>query len=269
MNSTICNYFSCYDSIDSLSSRLTDFGNFFILPILNTYSFFTNLICIIVFLNKKLNGETNQILLLISFSDFINVIFRVLLMPARCGIYCSIGYSYLMKFYELNIFLLLGNILLTFVIFLYIYLAIIKLLSFSKKKRISTFSIRKSKLKICLALLVSTIVNSPNYLFTRNISLIGYLNIRNSTNNVIDLRPLYRVRSAIDPISILDELLFVLTFTKGFLMVIILLIINLTAYIKLKFYLKRKISREKKSSMYKLKILFDFVFNFYNLSKHC
>lgn len=214
-------------------------------------------------MNKKLVGETNEILLLISISDFLNNIIRILLMPARCGIYCSIGYSYSMKFYELYIFLLLGNIKLTFVIFLYIYLAFIKLLAFSKKIKKNTFSIKKCKFKIFLAYLVATLVNLPNYLFTRQISHFGYLNIRNSTNHEIDLRPLYNIENTVDKKTVYDELLFALTVFKGFLMIIILLVINLAAFIKLKLYLRKKISREK--SKYRSKSIF--AINFYQIIK--
>jgi len=153
-----------------------------------------------------------------------------------------------MKFYELYVFLLLGNIQLTFVIFLYIYLALIKLFSFSKKIKRNTFTIRNGKLKIFMALLVSTIVNFPNYIFTREISMIGYLKIRNSTNHVIDLMPLYRVDSSLDKNQIYDELLFVLTVLKGFMMIVILIVINMTVLIKLKLYLRKKILNAKNRS---------------------
>ena len=246
MNLTLYNNLSCYDSIDSLSTRFTDFVNFIILPIINTCSFFTNLVCVIVFLNKKLKGETNQILLLISLADFLGSIFRAAIMQARCGIYCTIGHSYPMKFYELYIFILTGNIRITFVIILYNFLALIKLLAFSTKIRKNSFSIRKNKKEIFIVLLISTLVNLP-YVFTRKITHFGYLNIRNSTNYVIDLQPLYRIESTIDKKSIFDQLLFALTLIKGLLMIIILLMINVVAFIRLKLYLRQKMSKNIQS----------------------
>ena len=242
MNITICNNLSCYDSVDSFTSRLTDFGNFIISPIINTYSFLANLFCVIVFLSKKLKGETNQILLLISLTDFIGSIFRALIMPARCGLYCSIGYTYSMKFYELYIFLLQGNTRVTFIIFLYNYLAFIKLSSFSNKIKKDT---GVNKLIVIFGLLISAIVNIPNDLLTRKISHFGNLIIRNSTYHIIDSIQLYRIESTIVKKSIIDQFLFVVNILKGFLMVMLLLAINMSAFVKLKIHIRKKIYRDR------------------------
>jgi hypothetical protein len=237
---------ACYTSLDTLTTRLTDIGNVFILPIVNVYSFILNLFCIIVFTHKNMSGEVNELLLLVSISDFIFSFICVFLVLARCGIYCSFGYSYILRIYEQYIFLFLGNVCLSFTILIDTYLASIKLAAFSGKLKKTSFSIRKGKFIIFVAIFIASIVNLPIYVLSRKIKLIGYW-IKQNQSNFFYLEPLYSVMSIVAKNSIFDYLLFSLTIIRGLFLLVLLSILNTIVYIRLKLYMKKKKANQRKT----------------------
>ena len=232
----------CYNSLSTLTSRLTDIGNVFVLPVVNVFSFILNLLCILVFLQKKMTGEVNELFLLVSIADFIFSFICVFLVLARCGFYCSFGYSYILRIYEQFIFLYMGNICLSFTILIDNYLAFIKLSSFSTKLKKQPFSIRTGKLKIFIFLLVASVVNLPIYVLSRRIKLIGYW-----IKEYGYLEPLYSVSNIIVKNSIYDYLLFSLTIIRGLFLLIFLSILNFIVYIRLKLYMKKKKLNQRKT----------------------
>jgi hypothetical protein len=229
----------CYTSLDTLTTRLTDIGNVFILPIVNFYSFILNLLCIIVFTRKKMTGEVNELFFLVSIADFIFAIVCIFLVLARCGVYCSFGYSYILRIYEQFVFLYIGNVCLSFTILIDNYLAFIKLSAFSGKIKKQSFSIRKGKLKIFIVIFIASLVNLPIYVLSRRIKLIGYL-IKEDESNLFYLEPLYSVSNIVVKRSIFDYLLFALTIIRGLFLLIFLSILDLIVYIRLKLYMRKK-----------------------------
>ena len=98
----------CYSSRNEISSRITDIGNVFILPSVNIASLTFNILCVIVFSNKKMTGEVNELSLLISLADVIFSIICAFLVLARCGNFCSFSNSFSIKVYEQFIYLFFG-----------------------------------------------------------------------------------------------------------------------------------------------------------------
>ena len=98
-----------YYSLQSLSSILIDTLNFYFLPFISMYSFICNILMVIVFTNKRLNGDVYQYLLFDSLVGTFYFSISTFIFLIRCGVYCPYGYDYTSKFYELYLYFFIGK----------------------------------------------------------------------------------------------------------------------------------------------------------------
>lgn len=236
-----CLELKCHYHLYELTNEILDVGNTVILPIINIFSLVTNLISIIIFLSKKMNHGINHYLLVISISDFIFSLACLFMPFIRCGTFCSFSYSYWSKFFELYFYIFITNSCLLFSLLIDIEMTTKKLLSFSTKlKKFSSFKIRENKLRLFFIILSAFCSNVPIYLLSREIKIFGYFVA--SRNNITSFEPLYDIENnSIGNNNIVKWILFGLTLFKGIFLISILLIINVTVFIKFKIYMENRI----------------------------
>jgi hypothetical protein len=252
MNQTIiedlCVNKTCYESLFNITSRIADLGNVFILPFINTYGIITNTLCIIVFSSKRLKSDIYLFMLLTSISDLIMAISWSLSFIIRCGAYCNFGYNYGAKQYEQIIYYYLGNTCLSFSIFNDLYLAFTKMFSLSNNTSKRTFLIQHRYKIISILITLSILINIPVYLISRKVTFIGYLIVRNDSNNnkindsVIYLKSLYSVKNNFFANDVRGRIfLLILIIIRGLFLLIILATINLIVLYRFKIYIIKKI----------------------------
>lgn len=232
-----------YESVDDLSLKLVDIANIFVLPFLCAIGIVLNLASIFVILKLTLKTELYQFMFLNSFVDLLFFIFSIFMALVRCGRYCSLGYTYLSKIYELYIYLYVGNVLLMFITLLNLFTSFNRLISFSKLI-VTKPSIVSFRIKLLVLLLISIVSNLPNYVLTRNVIQIGILRkLEQNSNNstVYSAEGIYSVESIkFSLIGAVKAILFIINLARGFLLMIILFILNVMIAVKLKLHLNRK-----------------------------
>lgn len=246
MNSTLLTK-PIYNSTASLSSRVTDIANVFVLPPICVFGIVLNIFCIIVVSRKELSGELYTFILFHSICDLIFLVINVFTCIVRCGIYCAYGYAFLSKVWELYIHLFTGNSFLLFGTGLDIVVAFNRLFSFSstQPKLIDRFNKIDLKIKCLVLAILSALANTPSYIITRNVQLIGYLesSYYDSGDNSTDVsfQPLYQaLTNALGKSEPMIVFLFVLTLFRGVIPLFALFFINLVIAYRFKMHVKKK-----------------------------
>jgi hypothetical protein len=180
-NYTNINKLPVFRNVMELTTSYIDIGNTFILPPICIIGIITSLICIIVLKNIKLG--VNQYFYIASISDLIFSVTCFSIGFIRCGSFCSFGYSYIARIFELYVYTFLTNSCLLFSLLIDLLITIIKKLkSFSIKYRsmAKAFNINENKIQISIILAVSLSVNTIIFPLTREVNQFGYL-ITNDT----------------------------------------------------------------------------------------
>ena len=218
-----------FNSLTQISPYYIDIVNTFILPFISLIGIVTSLMCIIVL--KNLKTGVNQYLLLFSISDFVFALSCLSIGFIRCGSFCSFSYSYGSKFVELYIYIFITNSCIVFSLLIDLDVTIKKLKLFSIKYRnqIKVFLIKDNKLRIFIHVSISLLVNVLIYFITRQVNIFGYLDNDNSTN----IETLYTVSNTlVAKDKTVQDFVFALTILRGFVLILLLLIINFTVLFK-------------------------------------
>lgn len=233
-----------FRSLDELSEETIDLVNIYVLPAVCLIGIILNFLSIIILVRLRFKTELYKLMLSISISDFLFLLLSIFLVIFRCGRFCPYGYTYISKFYELYFYLYLGNVLLMFVLVINLLICYNRIRSFSSRSvNADSFSFR---CKIFLVLLITCIANIPNYAMTRYVKKIGLLRpLPNDTGKkwqhemqIYSVEPLDF--SLIEWVKIL---LFVINLARGFILMIILFLLNLIIAIKLRHYIKERVKK--------------------------
>lgn len=228
-----------FNSTDFLSTIITDIANVFVLPPLCLIGMLLNLICIIVILQPELKGEIYSFMLFHSICDFIFLLICFFTFIIRCGSFCKHSYTYGAKTYELFIYLFIGNSFLQFDTLIDILVSFNRLNSFSLNYKNPTSSINKFKgfdlkSKCILLIICSLLLNAPSYLITRSVQKIGLLQTQN-------YEPIYSIATNwIGENVLITSLLFILSLSRGFLLLMLLFVLNIIIGCKFKKHMEQK-----------------------------
>lgn len=232
-----------YSSIEELSLKVTDIANVFILPLIGVIGIICNLLSILIISNQEIKGEMYKYMLINSFADLFYLLVCLSVGIIRCGRFCSIGYKYEAKIFELYVYLFVGNVLLLFNNLVNIHMAFRRLISFSKSsKKQNIISIRVTSVVVVL---ISILLNIPNYIISREVSQIGilvdprYANI--TETSLIMGEPIYSVKlNLFNKSNIAKVFLSVINILRGLIVLILLFILNIIIAFKFRRHLKKK-----------------------------
>lgn len=238
-----------YNSTLGLTSRLADIFSVFVLPVVLLIGLLLDFISIYVItslINKYLKRsaknpnknksrlEIFRYLLLTQISDVLFCITRLFIFIIRCGSYCSLSYSFAAKAYEIYIYLYVSNICALFGMLLEISISINRIMTFSSKKITG-----EPYKRICFILfIISVIVSAPNYIVSRSVTPIGILETKNNKSEI-----LYGVSNnfiAKNPFG--QIILFIIALLRGFILYILLFILNLVIAYKYKIYIRTRLA---------------------------
>lgn len=224
-----------YNSKLSLSSRITDIFNLYILPAISISGIVIKIMSIKI-LTKILKKKENyasmfHYMLTNETIDLFNCFIIVFTALFRCGPYCPFGYTYLSKLYELIFYLYTTNMLQQIQTLLEISFSIERLQSFTAKKK-SQITFRT---KLFIWVVTAVVITAPNYVLSRTVAPIGVL----ITNNKTEV--LYGVVNNFISNNFYGQIfLFILNLVRGFMLFNVLLIVSIIVVIKFRFHLKSK-----------------------------
>ena len=234
-----------YYSLEDLSNRTIDIINVFVLPFINLYSLICTIISIIIFYNLKSRQTIHRLMLIESIAGIFYCLLNAFICLFRCGVFCSHGYSYGAKFYEIYIYIYIGKTIELFILLIDLNLSIIKYRSFSVNTRSSK---KKSRMYFTVLvtafLILSFLLNISPVILERSIHQVGYLaanvTVYNETVTIIE-RSLYVVTKS----DLSSDLFYIysiqlITILIGPFLLIVLVIVNLMVSFKLKKFIQNK-----------------------------
>jgi len=229
-----------FNSTESFSSRLIDIIYFYFIPISALFGiiiFKTITIYVLSIILKKNKPDfIYYYLLAFEISDSIIGIILSFIGLFECGSYCSLSYNYITKLFELVFFTYGTNVALQFQTFLEITLALKRIEIFSSNKKITNTNFKK---KLLFLVILSMVLVSPGCLINRNIIPIGILiNSQNKEEILYSIK-----KTDWSQIEIWKIILLLIDLSRGFLMYILLLVINIIVVIKFKIYYKNKMNK--------------------------
>ena len=229
-----------YSTLDSLTAKITDIGNTYILPAICVFGIFTNFISMIVLYKMDLKNSIYKFMLIVSIRDFIYLFLPVFLTIFRCGALCSYGYKYESKVYELYIYLFIGNSIMTFGNMLDIFVSLNRLLAFSSTSpKASEISF---KWRCIVSGIFAIIINILVIILPKSIQKIGLLTTFDATNSThIIYEVLYSVKlSNIGKNQIGQLIVTILTFVRTTFLIFFLFLINVIVGLKFSRHIHKK-----------------------------
>lgn len=226
-----------YNSTSSLSTRLSDVFNVFVLTPICFIGIFFNLSSVIILIqiirNKKDKRNVFTYMLLNQLVDLLFCIINIFVIVIRCGQYCSYAYTYYAKLYEQYVFLFIGNCVSLFGTLLEISINYDRIKSFNSNKKPNLVSF---KTKCFILIIFVLLINTPIYLVARNVTLIGVL-----TNDKDSY--LYLVLSNQIGQNFYGKLfIFILTLLRGLVLLNVLFCLNLYIVLKFKNHMRKKLA---------------------------
>jgi hypothetical protein len=234
------------NSTISLSTRLGDFIFVYILPVICTVGCLLKLFSIYILTilvkrkDKKRNlGNIYKYMLVSEISDLLIGLITGFVALFRCGHICEkshFSYDFNTKVFELIFYSYLATVIQQFQTFLEFSLAIERIQAFSLRTAATTTTIKKAnnlRKKIIIMLIVAFLITLPNYLLSRSITPIGILKnkiLYSITTSKFAQNKYWKIG------------LFILTLARGFLLYIILLILNIIIVIKYNKFIKNKLT---------------------------
>lgn len=247
MASTVPSNYKIYNSTASLSSRISDIANVFVLPPICFTGFLLNLICLIVIMKPELKGEVYTFIMFHSFCDLIFLFINFFTFIIRCGVFCNYGYSFLSKLWELYVHLFIGNSFLLFGTLLDIIVSVNRLSSFSSTQ--SRIIVRLNKIdfriKCVILTFISLVANLPSYVITRNVTIVGFLEVpyfvnSNSTTEFVYKELYQALTNSLGKNQLMVTFLFILTLFRGLIPLLFLFLINIFIGYKFRLHIKKK-----------------------------
>lgn len=225
-----------YNTTESLSLRIYDYSNFYLLPSICLFGIVTSSLNILVIIKiNKLNENVYLYMLINSISDLVFLITQIFVGLIRCGFLCPYGYTYGAKFYELYIYLFAGYTIIIFDCLINISVSIDRLRSFSSKQ-IQASTSRKMFLIRCICLFaLSVLILLPIYMLPREIKAFGLLNLNGSyeTLYIHSLKPSWKI-----PLT--QTLVSGIIIAKGPILLLLFICINCFVGIKFAQHIKNK-----------------------------
>jgi len=221
----------------SLSSRLQDIIYVFVIPAMCFLLVCLKLVSILVLrviIKKEKKAQLNQFYFLLSYEtcDLIQAIIACFGAILRCGYYCSLGYNFVAKLFDLVFYTYCIPVCLIFQAFMEISFSLERMRAF-KLASASTADAFKFKINLIICLVISLIMAVPNYLMSRTITPIGILIPSNQTLYVISTRSF--VETYFWKIG-----LFVFNLLNGLVLMLGLLVVNIFFIYKLNAFIKNR-----------------------------
>jgi hypothetical protein len=235
MNSSLPIYFSK----STLTLRVADYSNVYLLPAICLVGMLTNLASSVVSLRITRRDHILKYILINSSSDFWFLLSQFFLCLFRCGTLCPFGYTYAAKFYELYIYLYFGYVLITFQALFNLTMTLQRLRLFSNNQMIRKSSHSEITVFHYVGFFtIAILINAPNYLFSKEIIpfAIYKSNETLSEDEILyekNVRDLFRNQ-------ILEILLIILTIISNPGSYIVIGVINAIVAFKFRKFIKKK-----------------------------
>jgi len=180
----------------SLSSRLQDIVNVFLIPSVAICLVPVKLVSIAVLIviikrKKKKKHKVGQYFYLLNNEtcDLIQAVIACFSAVFRCGSYCSIGFSYTAKIFDVIFLIYVIPVLLQIQVFMEISFSLDRI----KALKVTNIQVKKGmkfRYKLAISLVISLIVAAPNYLIS-SITPVGILVPSNQTLYVLSTTPIF------------------------------------------------------------------------------
>jgi hypothetical protein len=213
-------------TIDTILSNFIDLSITFIVPIECTYGIITNIINIIIFSKKSLKDIIFKYYRINAISNICYLSIVFFLFAARCGIYCKFSNTYPAQLYLYVFYTYVKGIFAILSICIQITVSIYRLFIVSNNN--TDFLKRKLNIIIIIMIIFSAVFYSP-ILFTKTLQARAK-NI--SSNNTIYTYSM--VNNYIGNINIGKGLIIMVTVTRGFIALALIIIIDFATLIKIK-----------------------------------
>ena len=227
-------------SLDGLESNTLEIYYVFVFPTLLVIGVILNgisLAVLIKILRKKYRQKSNssnlnmfKYMLANELADFITCFISIFIFLSRCAKYCPIGYTYGAKLYDQYIFSFLGNNFSLWTLLNEISFSIERLKSFTAKKKEKKISFITLSL---ILFMISTIINLPHFVISRNVVPFAILTTTNQTLYIIKPSLLFNNKFG-------EIFLFVWALCRGLFLYILLAVLNIKIAINYKKHLFNK-----------------------------
>ena len=225
-----------YFSLDSLSDKVLDYGNFYFIPLACVFSICTNLLNVIVLGQPNLKESLFRYMLLNSILDIFTFSLVFWLVLVKCGTLCSVGFSFGAKIYELYIYLYAQNVSQMYSNFMDLHITFKRLLVFSKTLKKFKEKYVSQRVKLVVIVLIGLTFPLTS-LLTNKIVKIG--SFMEEFDNSTTTESLYIVKSTQQSIYVKTFLIVLNIFVSLFFLGISMLVNSIMIY-KFKKYIKGK-----------------------------
>jgi hypothetical protein len=170
-------------SIESLSTRLLDYSNVYLMPAICLFGIFTNLVNILVTYrstNVQRNDHIITYILINSILDLVMFSTQIFTIVIRCGTLCPYGYTFAAKVYEIVFYSFVRSFLVTAQAMFILHMTVENLKLFYKNSRNSCLTVAMNyhdrvNLKYLMAgvFVGSAMINSLSNIIPREVGAYG------------------------------------------------------------------------------------------------
>lgn len=220
----------------------------FIIPVICIFGITTNIINIIVFSNKELGDMTYKYLKVNACCNICYLSICFFLFMGRCGSFCTIDSSYLGNFYMYFFYSYAKGIPAIMTIIIQILVSVLRLGIVSNKKMCN---LPNFKLTLFGMTIFSAIFYLP-YILNKKIIEVESTEYENGTNltSINNADSTYKLGlSTFGSTDVSKWLIIVTTIIRGFISLIIILVIDIVSAVKLKEHLEKKKKIKGKSKL--------------------
>jgi hypothetical protein len=231
-------------------SLLEDVWWTFIIPIICLFSLITNLINIFILFKLRCLNKNYKYMYLKSINNSVYLFISLFLCLHRCGRFCTIENSYLIKLIQLYFFSTLNSILLLSDLFIEVVITLNRYFLLISKHKYEIFNKLRIEVVLLIIFTVSTVINLPKFWIyeIRKIHLSS-----NETIYELSINSKYEYSS---------KLTFQMTSAiRGIFLVLLILVINMMSFSKLNKNVNNLISTDSVSNLSKN-------FEFFTFSKN-
>ena len=218
----------------------------FVIPCICAFGITTNVINIIVFSNKEMGDITYKYLKINACSNICYLSICFFLFMGRCGSFCTIDSSYVGVFFMYFFYSYAKGIPAIMTIIIQILVSVLRLGIVSNKKMCN---LPNFKLTMFGMTIFSAVFYLPYILNKKIIEIKTESQFINGTNQTMNVESTYKLGlSTFGQTDVSKWLIIVTTSIRGFISLIIILVIDIVSAVKLKEHLEKKKKIKGKSS---------------------
>jgi hypothetical protein len=185
MNSSSSSSLKVYYTKATLSTRLSDYANVYLLPFLCTLGMTTSAANILVTLKIKRQDHIIIYILINSILDFLLLVTQFFSVIIRCGVLCPYGYSFASKVYEIVFYSFARSAIVTAQAMFILHMTVENLKLFYKKQFCCFKMEIKNKHLLPVILAISVCINAVSNIIPREVAAFGVYYASGPTNQTV------------------------------------------------------------------------------------